>query len=83
VAYRLHVVGGVLAFWTAYVLTRPVGASFADWLGKPVHLGGRGLGAGPIAPVLGLLIVAAVSYLAVTHADDPARAGAHLRLNQR
>jgi uncharacterized membrane-anchored protein len=70
-AYRLHLVGGVLAFWTAYVLTRPVGASVADWLGKPVHLGGRGLGSGLVTVVLGLVIVAAVTYLAVTHADDP------------
>ena len=25
----------VLAFWFAYVMTRPLGASFADWMGKP------------------------------------------------
>jgi uncharacterized membrane-anchored protein len=73
VADRVHLVGGVLAFWRAYVLTRPVGASFADWLGKPVHVSGLGLGAGPVALALGLLIVAAVVYLAITHADDPRR----------
>ena len=32
----------VLAFWFAYVLTRPLGASFADWLGKPRDVGERG-----------------------------------------
>ncbi len=30
----------VVTFWAAYVLTRPLGASFADWLGKPHDLGG-------------------------------------------
>jgi uncharacterized membrane-anchored protein len=42
--WRLHL-NPVVAFWTAYVLTRPLGASFADWLGKPHKIGG-GLGFG-------------------------------------
>jgi uncharacterized membrane-anchored protein len=25
----------ILSFWLAYVATRPLGASFADWMGKP------------------------------------------------
>ncbi len=36
----------VLAFWTAYVLTRPLGASIADWPGKPPSLSGLGWGDG-------------------------------------
>ncbi|HEY5010657.1 MAG TPA: hypothetical protein VIH73_05825, partial [Acidimicrobiales bacterium] len=32
----------VLMFWIAYVLTRPLGASFADWMGKPKIVGGLG-----------------------------------------
>ena len=32
--WRLRV-NAVVAFWAAYVLTRPLGASVADWLGKP------------------------------------------------
>ncbi len=35
----------VVAFWGAYILTRPLGASFADWFGKP-HWFGGGLGYG-------------------------------------
>src|SRR3954454_13580791 len=47
----------VAAFWSAYVLTRPLGASFADWLGKPHHLsGGLGLGDGSVTLVTGALI---------------------------
>ncbi|MCX4091989.1 hypothetical protein [Nocardia sp. alder85J] len=56
-------------FWTAYVLTRPLGASVADWLAKPRHTGGVGLGDGPVIAILGLLILATVTWLAVTKAD--------------
>lgn len=68
-----HRVGlnAVLAFWFAYVVTRPLGASFADWVGKP-YLGGLGAGDGRIAAVLTLLIVALVAYLAVSRRDVPA-----------
>ncbi len=59
----------VFSFWFAYVATRPLGASFADWLGKPRSVGGLGWGAGPVALVLGIMIFCLVAYLAVTHAD--------------
>jgi uncharacterized membrane-anchored protein len=59
----------VVAFWTAYVLTRPLGASFADWLGKPVSVGGLGLGDGAVGGALLALIVVLVAYLAVTKVD--------------
>ncbi len=35
---------GVLLFWLAFVLTRPFGATFGDWLTKPLHSGGLNLG---------------------------------------
>jgi uncharacterized membrane-anchored protein len=61
--YRLLHWNGVFAFWFAYVLTRPLGASLADWLGKPVGEGGVGLGAGWVslgfaAVMLGLVVSA-------------------------
>ena len=59
----------VLAFWLAYILTRPLGASFADWFGKSVSLSGLGWGDGPVSIVLGILIVFFVAYLAVTRLD--------------
>jgi uncharacterized membrane-anchored protein len=69
----------ILAFWFAYVLTRPLGASFADWLGRPTNVGGLGVGGGVVSLVLALLIAGFVTYLAVTrkdvqshHADDDA-----------
>ena len=39
----------VFSFWFAYVMTRPLGASFADWFGKPAHKGGLGFGTIPVA----------------------------------
>lgn len=56
----------IVAFWFAYVVTRPLGASFADFVGKPT-LGGLGLGDGYIALVLTFLIVVFVGYLTATH----------------
>ncbi|MGF6883915.1 putative membrane-anchored protein [Nocardia sp. GAS34] len=59
----------ILCFWGAYVITRPLGASVADWLGKPADTSGLGLGDGPVVAVLGLAILALVAYLAVTKSD--------------
>jgi uncharacterized membrane-anchored protein len=59
----------ILAFWIAYVLTRPVGASFADYIAFPQSVGGLGVGHGPVALVLTVVIVILVAYLAVTRKD--------------
>lgn len=59
----------IAAFWSAYVLTRPLGASFADWLGKPSASGGLGLGAAQVGLGLTILIAALVAYLATTRKD--------------
>jgi uncharacterized membrane-anchored protein len=56
----------VLAFWFAYVITRPLGASFADWLGVPPKRGGVNLGTGPVSLTLAVVIAGLVGYLAVT-----------------
>jgi uncharacterized membrane-anchored protein len=69
-AYRLLGISAVLAFWAAYVMTRPLGASFADWTGKSRHAGGIGVGDGPTAFILAALIVAGVAYLTLSHADQ-------------
>jgi len=67
-AYWLFGLNEIVAFWFAYVVTRPLGASFADWLGKP-YLGGLGLGDQKVAPVLTILIIGFVGYLTVSGAD--------------
>jgi uncharacterized membrane-anchored protein len=71
IGYRWFHWNPVAAFWTAYVITRPLGASVADWLGKP-SLGGLGLGDGRVAVALGVFIVGVVTYLSVSRVDVPA-----------
>jgi uncharacterized membrane-anchored protein len=68
--WRFHM-NGVLAFWFAYVVTRPIGASFADWTGKSRSLTGLGWGDGYVALVLTFLIVIMVGYLTVSGRDIP------------
>ena len=68
--WRFHM-NGVLAFWFAYVVTRPIGASFADWTGKSRSLTGLGWGDGYVALVLTFLIVVMVGYLTVSGRDTP------------
>jgi uncharacterized membrane-anchored protein len=59
----------ILAFWFAYVVTRPLGASFADWMGKPAADGGLGWGQGTVSLTLTAFIIAFVCYLGVTRKD--------------
>ena len=65
----------VVAFWFAYIVTRPLGASFADWLGLPPHLGGVGLGRGTVAVGGAIAIAALAAYLSRTKIDLPPRSG--------
>ncbi|MBY8862259.1 hypothetical protein K7711_37705 [Nocardia sp. CA2R105] len=69
VGYRWLGWNPILCFWSAYVITRPLGASIADWLAKPARDTGLGLGDGPVVTVLGLSILALVAYLALTKSD--------------
>jgi uncharacterized membrane-anchored protein len=59
----------IVAFWWAYVLTRPLGASFADWLSKPHALSGLNYGDGQVAAVATVIIAILVAYVAVTRND--------------
>jgi uncharacterized membrane-anchored protein len=67
-AYWLLGFNAIAAFWWAYIVTRPLGASIADWLGKP-YLGGLGLGDGKVSLVLLILLVLFVAYLSLTRRD--------------
>jgi uncharacterized membrane-anchored protein len=78
-------INAVLAFWWAYVLTRPLGASFADWFGVGKYFGGLGYGRGTVALVSGVMIIGMVTYMAVTNVDkgpeqlrpEPKHRGSH------
>jgi uncharacterized membrane-anchored protein len=69
-AWRLGV-NPVLTFWVAYILTRPIGASFADFFGMPKTSGGLGIGHGPVSLVTAALVLASIAYLARTGKDQP------------
>jgi uncharacterized membrane-anchored protein len=59
----------VVAFWAAYVVTRPLGASFADWFSKPHGDTGLGLGDGTVSAIELVVFIALVTYTAIRKDD--------------
>ncbi|HVT77263.1 MAG TPA: hypothetical protein VHD87_09550 [Acidimicrobiales bacterium] len=70
VAYYVFKVREVPAFWAAYILTRPLGASMGDLLSQSRHDGGLGLGTTVTTFLFLGAILAVVVYLARTHVDE-------------
>jgi uncharacterized membrane-anchored protein len=64
----------VLAFWIAYILTRPLGANIGDWLGLTTGEGGLGLGTLTTSIIFLAAILATVVYLSISKADIVERA---------
>jgi uncharacterized membrane-anchored protein len=60
---------GIAAFWMSYVVTRPLGASFADYISKPKNTGGLNFGDGPTAIVFAVAVFVLVAYLALARPD--------------
>lgn len=63
VGYWLFGLNEIFAFWFAYIITRPLGASFADWFGKSKTVGGLGFGDAHVSFVLSALIILCVLYM--------------------
>jgi uncharacterized membrane-anchored protein len=59
----------VLAFWIAYILTRPLGANIGDWLALSPTEGGLGLGTLTTSVIFLTAILATVVYLSISKAD--------------
>lgn len=74
VAYWRFGLDAIIAFWFAYIVTRPLGASFADWMGVSHARRGLALGTGPVSLSLAAVIFVFVAYLARTGRDSE---GAH------
>jgi uncharacterized membrane-anchored protein len=69
VGYWLLGLNDIFSFWFAYIMTRPLGASFADWFDKPRSMGGLGFGTPIVSVILTLFIVVFVAYVAIARVD--------------
>jgi uncharacterized membrane-anchored protein len=69
VGYWLLGFNDIFAFWCAYIITRPLGASFADWFDKPATMSGLGYGTPVVSIILTVFILIFVAYVAVTRID--------------
>jgi uncharacterized membrane-anchored protein len=63
VGFYVFKINGILAFWLAYILTRPLGASLGDYLTQPLTEGGLGLGMVNVNFVFFAAIATLVTYL--------------------
>jgi uncharacterized membrane-anchored protein len=75
-AYFYTRVSRTLLFWSAFILTRPLGATLGDWLDKPAANGGLAFGRFYASAVLAAFIVAFILLL-------PQRAGRHPQATQQ
>ena len=66
-AYYGFKINGILGFWLAYILTRPMGASFGDLLAQPTSNGGVGLGTTNTSLIFFFCIALIVAYMSMTH----------------
>src|SRR5579875_2438997 len=69
ISHFVFKVNAILAFWLAYILTRPLGASIGDYLSQDVSNGGLGLGPMVTSAIFLVIILGTVVYLAVTRID--------------
>ncbi len=76
VAHWRFGMNAIAAFWFAYIVTRPLGASFADWLAWPHSASGLGLGHGAVSLYSTVIIGGLVAYMSVTGKDIAVRRAA-------
>jgi len=69
IAWKAFGLNGVVAFWCSYIVTRPLGASYADYISKARGLSGIGFGDGQTALVFTLAVAVLVLYLSVARPD--------------
>ncbi len=81
VAHLRFKLNAILAFWIAYILTRPLGASIGDWLSQPVEETGLGLGTILTSLIFLSAILALVVYLTISKRDLIAVSAAEAQLD--
>lgn len=75
-AWKFLKIDGVLAFWTAYIFTRPLGASLGDFLSQPKEYGGLGLGATVTSVIFLIAILGIIIFLSITKLDTTPKSDA-------
>ncbi len=65
IAYYVFKIDGVIAFWLAFILTRPLGASLGDFMTKPATEGGMGIGMLTVNALFFSVIIGLVIYLTI------------------
>jgi uncharacterized membrane-anchored protein len=83
IAHFRFKLNAILAFWIAYILTRPLGASIGDYLSQPVEETGLGLGTILTSAIFLATILALVVYLTVSKRDLIAVSASEAQLDQR
>jgi len=67
--FYTKILDGVTAFWIAFIVTRPIGASLGDlFIQTPVD-GGMGISAGTVNITFFTIIIAIVTYLTISKVD--------------
>ena len=74
--YYVLRINAVLAFWLAYIFTRPLGASIGDLLSQPLEYGGLGLGTILTSTIFLVCIAGLVAYMTVTGSTEDRQTGA-------
>jgi uncharacterized membrane-anchored protein len=69
-AYALAGLNSIVAFWLAYIFTRPLGASLGDLLSQPLEYGGLGFGTTYTSLLFLGLIVAIVIYMTLSQSSS-------------
>jgi len=78
IAWSRRWMNPVVAFWFAYIVTRPLGASFADGFSKPTN-GGLGLGDGTVSAIALAVFIALVGYVCRSERNGRVTAARHRR----
>ncbi|MDX2219692.1 MAG: hypothetical protein SF172_11775 [Burkholderiales bacterium] len=72
-AYYVLKLNAIWSFWLAYILTRPFGASFGDWLSQPAAKGGLGLGTVETSALFLTVILILIGYMTWSARSSPGR----------
>lgn len=71
ILYFYKIISSVLAFWMAFIVTRPIGASLGDLLIQTPKDGGLGISVATINIIFFIVIIVSISYLTIIVLRSP------------